>query len=245
MMNRHNDTLERLIPDEAVKGATGEETLQLHLERYEFSARHARGKRVLDIACGTGYGTSLLAERCGAVESFVGVDQSEEAIAYARERYGNERINFISGNAMTFDDKDGFDTIISLETIEHLPNPIAFIGHLVTLLRPGAVLVASVPTTPSVDANPHHLHDFSEKSFRRLFLRHRLKELDLLLQVQPFNPGTVLTRSEKRLRDMRHNLPSYYLSHPGSLVRRIWSTLRYGFTNRYTTIVWQAPPLIL
>ncbi len=49
-------SLERLVPDNRVEGvATGDETLRLHLERYRFSARHARPGRLLDIACGVGY----------------------------------------------------------------------------------------------------------------------------------------------------------------------------------------------
>jgi len=242
-MNRNTDTLERLVPDEVKTGdITGEETLYLHLERYEFAATHAHVGRVLDIACGVGYGTSLLSKRCKSVDTFVGVDQSPKAIAYAKEHYGNERISFIEDDAMTFVDTKGFDMIVSLETIEHLPNPSDFIDHLVKLLRPGAILIASVPTTPSVDANPHHLHDFSEKSFRHLFLRHHLKEIDLLLQTQRFRLRAVVTRSETRMQDVRRNLSAYYLSHPESFIRRIWSTLRYGFSNRYTTIAWQAPP---
>ena len=242
-MNRDTDTLERLIPEEVVAGnITGEETLRLHMERYEFAARHARGERVLDIACGVGYGTSLLSKRCEYIGTFVGVDLSAKAIAYANEHYGSERLHFIVNDAMTFADPRSFDTIVTLETIEHLPNPAGFIDNVVKLLRPGAILVASVPTTPSVDANRHHLHDFSEKSFRQLFLRHHLKEIDLLIQIQPFRLGAVLTRSEMRMQDMRRNLPTYYMNHPGSFARRIWSTLRYGFTNRYSTIVWQAPP---
>jgi SAM-dependent methyltransferase len=240
MMDEHDDTIERLIPDEIAKGTTGEEALRLHLDRYEFAARCVRGRRALDIACGSGYGTRLLADRCASVESFVGVDQSRETIAYATERYGNPRIRFVADDAMTFDDGLGFDTIVSLETIEHLPDPRAFIGHIVTLLRPGGVLVASVPTTPSVDANPHHLHDFTARSFRRLFFRHGLKERDRLTQIQRFGPWAVLSRSETRMRDMRPDLAAYYLRHPGSFARRICATMRYGFTNRYLTVAWDA-----
>ena len=56
------DTLERLVPDH-IEAGEGEETLQLHLARYEFAAAHLRPGRVLDIACGVGYVTRLLADR--------------------------------------------------------------------------------------------------------------------------------------------------------------------------------------
>jgi hypothetical protein len=103
------------------------------------------------------------------------------------------------------------------------------------------VLVASVPTTPSVDLNPHHLHDFTERSFRRLVEPTGLSEIDCYTQVQKVDVGRVLRRSEARLKEMRAGLPRYYAGHPAALVRRVLSTLRYGFENRYLTIAWRAP----
>ena len=49
------------------------------------------------------------------------------------------------------------------------------------------------------------------------------------------------TKQEVRSRDIRPNLPLYYLTHPGSLVRRLGATLRYGFTNHYLTVTWRVP----
>jgi SAM-dependent methyltransferase len=142
---------------------------------------------------------------------------------------------------MAFRDPEGFDTIVSIETIEHLPDPEGFLARLVGLLRPGGVLVASVPVTPSVDANPHHLHDFSERSFRRLLAPHGLGERDSLVQDQPYPLVAILARREPRLREVRRGLPAWYAAHPGSLARRIASTLRHGFKNRYLTLALQAP----
>jgi hypothetical protein len=109
----------------------------------------------------------------------------------------------------------------------------------VSLLRPGGTLIASVPVTPSVDANPYHLHDFTERSFRRLFEPHDLIEIDSFHQVQPYALGAVLARSEPRMQDMRRSLPAYYLAHPGALARRVWSLATDGLKNRYLTIAWQ------
>jgi SAM-dependent methyltransferase len=236
------DSLERLVPDELAPGdLTGGEALRISIERYEFAARHLRPGRLLDLACGVGYGTRLLADRGAPGVEALGVDLSPAAIAYASRRYAGPRIGFASSDALEFSDPQGFDTIVSIETIEHLPAPEAFVAHLVRLLRPGGILVASVPTTPSVDANPHHLHDFSERSFRRLLAPHRLVERDALVQDQPFAPAAILARREPRLRRVRRGLPSWYARHPDALLRRIAATLRHGFKNRYLTVVWQAP----
>ena len=235
------DSLERLVPDELRTGdVTGDETLELHLERYAFAAEQAGPGRLLDIACGVGYGTQLLADRVAAASEVVGVDLSPSAIEYARERYANSRIRYVECDAMAFEVSGGFDTIVSLETVEHLPEPRRFLHKLAGMLRPAGTLIASVPTTPSVDINPHHLHDFDERSFRALVCGLPLTEVACLRQVQPVSLVSVLRRSETRLTHLRPRLLEWYARHPGALVRRVRSTLRHGRANHYLTLVWRA-----
>ena len=233
------NSLERIVPDELrSEDRTGAETLRLSTERYEFASNFASRGRVLDLACGVGYGTRILTDGSPAVRG-IGVDLAESAIEYANERYGNDRTSYEAHDAMGFQDPDGFETVVSIETIEHLPDPSAFVARVAKMVLPGGILIGSVPVTPSVDANPHHLHDFSERSFRRLFEPHGFLEVDRLEQDQPFELFSVLSRSESRMQDMRENLVGYYLRHPGALVRRGVSTLRHGFKNRYLTVAWR------
>ena len=107
------------------------------------------------------------------------------------------------------------------------------------MLRPGGILVASVPVTPSVDANPHHRTDFSPKSFLNLGARAGFVATAQLLQVQPYSVRRILARQEARTQDLRRGLLRYYASHPGAVWRRVTSTLRFGFANHYLTVVWQ------
>lgn len=238
------DSLERLVPEEIAEGeSTGRETLELHLARYRFAAAQARPGRLLDMACGVGYGTALMAREATGIEEAVGVDLSAEAVAFARERYQVPRVRFENANAMEFDDPAGFDTVVSLETIEHVDDPRTLIGRLVRLVRPGGVLIASVPVTPSVDVNWHHRHDFTARSFRALLAPHGLVERQAFEQVQPVNPVAVATRSEARMKDARPNLPGYYLRHPGAFLRRIGATLRHGFCNKYLTLALEKPAI--
>jgi SAM-dependent methyltransferase len=234
------NTIERLVPDQLSPGdATGQATLDLHCQRYEFAARHLRAGRLLDIASGVGYGTFLLGTRANSVTEAIGVDLSPDAIAYARQRYASEVVRFVQHDAMSFTDEKGFDTIVSIETLEHISDPAGLVLHLIDLLHSHGVLIASVPTTPSMDVNPYHMHDFSEHSFREMMTNCGLREIAHLRQVQPYPLVKTLLRKEPRMKDMRQNLVGYYFRHPAGFIKRIWSTLWQGFTNRYITIVWQ------
>jgi SAM-dependent methyltransferase len=162
--------------------------------------------------------------------------------ARAGTHYAAPRLRFQQADAMAWSDAEGFDTIVSLETIEHLPEPGAFFARLEAMLRPQGVLVASVPTTPSVDLNPHHLHDFTARSFRRMGARHGLQERAALRQVQRL-PLLEPWRGQRfRRAQLRANLPAWYLRHPGALLRRVGSVLRHGLANHYLTLAWQKLP---
>ncbi len=235
------DTLERLVPDQLPGDDITRATLELHLERYRFAADHLQSGATLDIACGVGYGSRLLADLRPDDMRVLGVDLSPEAVRYAEERYGEERVSFVCHDAMTFRSNEPFDNIVSLETIEHLPDPAGFVDNLLTMLRPGGVFVASVPTTPSVDANPHHLHDFTRRRLDGLVAGRGMTEIASLPQVHAFSLGSVMSGEDSRSKNVRPNLALYYLQHPSALVKRLVSTLRFGFTNRYVTVAWRSP----
>lgn len=233
-------SMERLVPGTlADNDATGQETLDLHLARYEFAKRFVDGGRVLDCACGVGYGTAILADAGNRPCHVMGVDIDPKASSYAAKHYGADNIAFCSGDGRALKDDEGFNTIVSLETVEHVSDPKALLANFTKLLQPGGILVASVPVTPSVDVNPYHLHDFTRESFRQLGQALALTEIDTLSQTQPFSPLKIATGNEARLDDMRPNLISYYLAHPSAAYRRLASTIVDGFCNKYLTIAWQ------
>lgn len=233
--------LERLTPDNIEENDSfNKETLELHLARYLFARENLKGKNILDCACGVGYGTELLSRNASRDMHFTGVDVSKDAIQYANRRYKKDNIEFIIADGTTLHSEIKFDSIVTLETIEHLPDPWAFIENLVSLLSKNGRIIASVPVTPSVDGNPYHLHDFTTKSFCILFSKYGFREIDKLEQVQRFSLSSVtVTRSSRREVDIRKNLFTYYLSNPNAFFKRLYSTVRYGFTNRYTTMVWE------
>jgi SAM-dependent methyltransferase len=156
-------TGERMVP-EATDGLTFWE----HVERYRFALQHVAGRRVLDIACGEGYGTAAIAS-VGAT-SVIGVDIAAEACEHAHAKYGVEtRV----GSAETMPLSDGeVDVVVSFETIEHLHDVKAFIRESHRVLSPGGRLIISTPNLPvyheRAPDNPFHHHEMDFEEFHRL-----------------------------------------------------------------------------
>jgi 2-polyprenyl-3-methyl-5-hydroxy-6-metoxy-1,4-benzoquinol methylase len=115
------------------------------LARYELAAKHARG-RVLEIECGEGRGTRWLADHATSVTETVGLDRSPAAIRIATDRHARPGVRFARGDATTAG--DGYDTIISIDTLEHCDDPEATVVRLIAALRDKGVLVAEA--SPSI-----------------------------------------------------------------------------------------------
>lgn len=231
-----SDSLERIVPDLIdERNATNQQSLRLHLERYRLASKYAQPGRLLDLACGVGYGAKLLITENNSVNEIVGVDIDSESINYAIERYAHPNIKYLQADALEFDDPAGFNTIVCLETIEHIKNPGALISRFQKLLLPGGRLIISAPVTPSTDANPFHEHDFSEKCFRRLFPTDTWKEITNKIQIQPFSLKYLFQK--KKSKSLRKNIIFHYMKNPGLFISRVRSLIKYGFKNRYLVLV--------
>ncbi|MET1078547.1 MAG: class I SAM-dependent methyltransferase [Pseudomonas sp.] len=238
-------TIERIYPLQLdPQSPDDQDTLRIHLERYGFAAQWLAGERVLDMACGCGYGTALLAE-AHPDKTVIGVDIDPAAIAYAQAHYRLPNLSYQCADAQTFRPTSAFDTIVSLETIEHLPRPRQLAAHCASLLAEGGQIIASVPITPTLDGNPHHLHDFSKGTFFALFGPHGLKPQRHFEQVQWWQfKGLFRSRPSKQHRSegVGNAVLRYYRKHPFYLLLRLASMLRYGFSNRYLTCVFSTRP---
>jgi SAM-dependent methyltransferase len=161
-------TGERFVP-----GCAGEIAYE-HWHRYAFARRFAAGKRVLDAACGEGYGTALL----GAVAAgAVGVDIDAATVAHASARYGDgARVRFVEGSCTRLPVPDAsFDVIVSFETIEHLPaaDQPPMLAEFARVLAPGGIVVISSPnkrvySDERAYVNEFHLHELYRDDFARL-----------------------------------------------------------------------------
>lgn len=230
-------TAERLDP--TINDATSaydQATLALHLARYRLAAEYVRDADVVDCACGTGYGSEILAQ--AGARSVQGVDFDRGALAFARARHAHERITYYEADAVRYAASPPPAVWVSLETVEHLPNPQAYVAHVAKSLPSGGRFIASVPVTVSTDGNPHHLWDFTRQSFRTLLTAHGFVEERQLEQSHRFTLGDVFGGSSgARQRDRRHGLLSWYVRHPSVLARRVQLTVTKGLVNEYVTIV--------
>ncbi len=124
--------------------------------RYLLAQKHMLTGKVLDIACGIGYGTQMLANF--SPESHVtGVDIHKGAIQYAREYYSAPNADFVEGDALSVEFASKFDTVVSFETVEHLPDYERFVARIYGLLKDGGRFILS---TPNLDAMPYTPQSF-------------------------------------------------------------------------------------
>ncbi len=133
----------------------------VHFGRYRFAAALSQGRRVLDLACGEGYGVDLLAA-AGASE-VVGIDIEADVVRAARARYGRKGLTFRVADALaTGEPAASFDVVVSLETIEHVESGPALVAEIARLLRPGGVCVLSTPNRLATGQhNPYHVREYS------------------------------------------------------------------------------------
>ena len=153
-------TGERFIP-----GALGEIWVE-HWHRYHFAARWARGLRVLDVACGEGYGTALLARHAAHV---TGVDLAAAAIAHARAAYaGLPNAQFVEASCTRMPLPDAsFDVVVSFETLEHIAEQSAFLDEIARVLKPEGVLVLSCPNKVEYSDKRDFANEFHVKELYR------------------------------------------------------------------------------
>jgi ubiquinone/menaquinone biosynthesis C-methylase UbiE len=235
----HDDlSLERIIPDHLDgQDAFDQVTLQLHLERYTFAILNGKPGEVLDIACGSGYGSfQVMDSEKFRSSRMTAVDIDGQAIQYAKKRYAHPSIQFVCADAMHYSGGHLFDTVISLETIEHLNDPEKFISSLHAVLQEDGVLIISAPVTPSTDGNPYHFSDFTARSFRKLLKGIGFVEFACLEQTQRYSLPGIFNPKNKRLEKMRNHIWLFYLKHPKVFYKRIVSLLADGATNKYLVL---------
>lgn len=146
---------ERMVP-EFHKGTL---TYAEHITRYQTAQEIVKGKTVLDIASGSGYGTQLLAKTAKHV---FGVDVNKDAVTYADAHFGAKNITYKVGDGEKIPLEDNsVDVVITFETIEHIENYLQFIKEMKRVLKPDGLAIVSTPNDLEfAEGNHFHLHEF-------------------------------------------------------------------------------------
>jgi len=163
---------------------TGERTLpdvpeenywfRRHLAVYEWIAARVRGRSVIDMACGEGYGSDVLA---GSASRVVGVDANPDAFEHARLRYVRGNLSFVR------DLVDGYsepaEAVVFLQTIEHIEDPGATLDHFRSITGESGTVFLSTPNVLTLapkgaarSDNPWHVHEYRQEEFRALCAEH-------------------------------------------------------------------------
>lgn len=139
--------------------------------RYLYASRYTAGKRVLDIACGDGYGSQILARNAQWV---LGVDSDARMLDHARSDHAAGNIRYVRADAQQFHLAPGsMDIVVSFETLEHLPAQRAFLSAMKSLLAPDGMLLLSAPNNVAYLGdqplhNPMHVPAFDHSELLAL-----------------------------------------------------------------------------
>ncbi|MBM4761978.1 methyltransferase domain-containing protein [Bacillus sp. B15-48] len=172
-------TGERVIP-KLMKPTNG--LLLEHIARYHFAIPYAKG-RVLDFACGSGFGSNIIAKAAKKeVDEIIAVDIDESTITYAKGTYHHPLIRFQMANVVEpeLPQRLGqFDLIVSFETLEHVEQEHQFMDNIFQMLKPNGKLIISTPFGQGrgkPTSEPFHVHQLNTDEFHSLFEKYTEKE---------------------------------------------------------------------
>jgi 2-polyprenyl-3-methyl-5-hydroxy-6-metoxy-1,4-benzoquinol methylase len=171
-----------------------------HRNRYRFAAHWIIGRDILDVACGVGYGSYLLG-RYDRARRVVGVDNSAEAISFAKSCYTRPNVVFRCADANELVGKATFDTIVSFETLEHIDDEKRFMTVLGQMARPRCRLVVSTPNEERYPfcprGNPYHVRHHTPVALERLLAETGWMVMERYCQRDNF-PGHVVRGTQGR-----------------------------------------------
>lgn len=170
------DYVERIVPGTKAF----EVNFGPHIARYNFAkdiilGRKLRGK-LLDVACGSGYGTAHLADYLSL--DLVGVDIDKSAIDFAAKNYQRRGLNFKLMDALNLTFKSGeFSYVVSFEILEHVTSPEKFLKEIRRVLKKDGFLMISTPNKALASPagrikNPFHIKEFTKEEFERILRKY-------------------------------------------------------------------------
>ena len=164
------DTGERVIPDNSATGFARVNFVR-HKVAHLYTVRKIRGaQRVLDVGCGTGYGSAIVASH---VREVVGIDVSEEAVAWARTKHQLDNLKFMTMPATELSVPDAFfDAACSIQVIEHIEDVELHLSEVVRVLKPDGRFMVATPNrltySPNGLHNAFHVREYDARELEAL-----------------------------------------------------------------------------
>ncbi|MBC7396388.1 MAG: class I SAM-dependent methyltransferase, partial [Bdellovibrionales bacterium] len=163
----------KIYPDDSVPLDQNSHFILDHLSRYQWSQQLVKGARVLDCACGKGYG-SYLVSLCA--KEVIRADLNDESLAIARTQFKRSNLTFEKVDVLKLTDTFAlaeFDVVIAFEIIEHIPveTTALFLSQISKILKPGGVLLLSTPNHDVVTKSKVQVPDFHINNFKPTELR--------------------------------------------------------------------------
>ena len=158
-----------------------------HTARYKFSVNYIKkNDKVLDVACGIGYGSYIIAKDVPEVR-VIGIDIQEMAISYAKRFYNSNKIEFKQMDCLSLPfPESSFDVITAFEIIEHLYQYNDFLNNINRLLKIEGILLISTPNenvTPfDPEKYPFHVRHFTAAEFKKMLENHGFKVIGAFSQ---------------------------------------------------------------
>jgi SAM-dependent methyltransferase len=183
-------TGERMVEEGYRSTLAGQAIFLMHVASYEFVVDFCRGKRVLDLGCGSGYGAAIISEVAASVHA---VDVSADAIRFATQTYGRENITYseiVSDAPLAFRDKE-FDVVLSFQVLEHVHDDAAYLAEAARVLAPAGVMVLITPDRrhrllPGQRPwNRWHLREYGQDNLSTLVRRSFTIEQFLFMEADP------------------------------------------------------------
>jgi len=146
-----------------------------HLHRYAFASRYVKGKKVLDLASGEGYGTFMLSQ---TAQQVTGIEIDHEVVTHASNTYKKENIEFREGSILNIpiDGEKIFDTIVCFEAIEHITEHDTLFREIKRLLKDDGLLIISTPNKQTYTDDHNYHNPFHQKELYYSELCTLLKE---------------------------------------------------------------------
>ncbi len=193
-----------------------------HYHRYLLASKFAAGKKVLDIACGEGYGSNLIADVAASV---IGVDISRKTIKHAKTHYHKSNLKFMQGSCADIPlKKNSVDLVVSFETIEHHDQHEEMMREIKRVLKSDGILIISSPDKKEYSDIPNYTNQFHVKElylseFDNLIKR-RFKNVSMLGQRVKFG-SLIAVKTQTKTR--RPKMPRTFFMREDYPLDDVWA----------------------